>query len=130
LVGKKTNSIIFNNASLNEKIPKIFDKICAIENDNSTIERELAVFEPLVNNIAHYLRAFEDLKKVSFNKNSNDDKLFNNHALRTFIKENNNIELELLGYKNNKTFAYTYTLEFLENKKATFNSLVDVFLKQ
>ncbi len=95
-----------------------------------TIERELAVFEPLVNNIAHYLRAFEDLKKVSFNKNSNDDKLFNNHALRTFIKENNNIELELLGYKNNKTFAYTYTLEFLENKKATFNSLVDVFLKQ
>lgn len=88
------------------------------------------VFEPLVNNISHYVRAFEELKKVSFNKNSNEDKLFNNHALRNFIKENNNIELELLGYKNNKTFAYKYTLDFLENKKATFNSLVEIFLKQ
>jgi hypothetical protein len=45
------------------------------------------------------------------------------------MKENNNIELALIGYRQDKTFAYNYTLEFLENKKVIFDSLVELFLK-
>ena len=126
-MGKKTNTIVFNNPVLNDTIPKIFAKIQKIEDENQAIKKELFFFDPIVENVVHYMRAFDNLKDISFEKNTNDEKIANNKILRTFLKEYNRVQSDLLAFRDTTTHGFEYTNAFIEEKKKLYDVLLEKF---
>ena len=130
IVNRKTNTIIFNNTHLNDKIPQTIEKISSAQEKLYFYESELRILKAVIPNYENYLNKTKEMKLINIKSNQIEEKIKMQKILKEFAIETQKFEIIIYEHEDTNSRILLQLKDIIEGNNIIRDEYKSLFLKK